>query len=384
MSVFDTPNRLPILYYRWKPADNVDPKRASTSAGVAELGSMSLEFTRLAQLTGEQKYYDAIARVTDAFEDLQNREGATAIPGIFPELLDASGCNRSAPLPSTNGVPAPDGLPANWECTPQGLTTGGWRGGAGSYSMGGSQDSTYEYFPKQYLMLGGLEPKYRTMHEKTADAVKEYLLFRPMAQGDPDILFSAKVSSSDGTAEKMSYEWETTHLTCFLGGTFGLGGKIFNRPEDVEIGKKLAEGCVWAYDVMPTGIMPEHGSLLPCKNPDDCRYDEAAWYTALDPEAAQRVKDTEQYFEKLAEWKEEVEELKKQHALQKKEAEADPDSPGSESKGDPSGQKPLGELVLPKEPVKPVSHLEYVTSRIKNEHIPSGFVSIRDKRYILR
>jgi mannosyl-oligosaccharide alpha-1,2-mannosidase len=385
MSVFDTPNRLPILYYHWKPASNVDPKRASTNAGVAELGSMSLEFTRLAQLTGKQKYYDAIARVTDAFEELQNREGATAIPGIFPEHLDASGCNRSAPLPSTNGAPVPDGLPTGWECAPQGLTGGGWRGGgSGSYSMGGSQDSTYEYFPKQYLMLGGLESKYRTMHEKTADAVKEYLLFRPMAQGDPDILFSAKVTSTDGTAEKMSYEWVTTHLTCFLGGTFGLGGKIFNRPEDVEIGKKLTDGCVWAYDVMPTGIMPEHGSLLPCKNPDDCRYDEAAWYEALDPSAAQRKKETEEYYEKLAKWKVEVKDLEKQHALQKKEAEADPNSPGSGSGGDTSGQKPLGELILPEEPAKPVSHLEYVTSRIKKEHIPSGFVSIRDKRYILR
>jgi mannosyl-oligosaccharide alpha-1,2-mannosidase len=385
MGVFDTPNRLPILYYRWKPVYNVDPKRASTNAGVAELGSMSLEFTRLAQLTGEQKYYDAIARVTDAFEELQNREGATAIPGIFPEHLDASGCNRSAPLPSTNGARAPDGLPENWACAPQGLTAGGWRsGGGGSYSMGGSQDSTYEYFPKQYLMLGGLEPKYRTMHEKTADAVKEYLLFRPMAQGDPDILFSAKVTSTDGTAEKMSYEWETTHLTCFLGGTFGLGGKIFNRPEDVEIGKKLTDGCVWAYDVMPTGVMPEHGSLLPCKKPDDCHYDEAAWYAALDPTAAQREKEMEQYNVKLAEWKEEVKDLEKQHALQKKEAEADLNSPGSGSRDDTPGQKPLGELTLPKKPTKPVTHLEYVTSRIKSEHIPSGFVSIRDKRYILR
>ncbi len=93
MGVFDTPNRMPILYYNWKPAFVSQPQRASSSASVAELGSMSMEFTRLAQLTGKIKYYDAVARITDAFEEWQNR--GTALPGIFPQNVDASGCNRT-------------------------------------------------------------------------------------------------------------------------------------------------------------------------------------------------------------------------------------------------------------------------------------------------
>lgn len=523
MSVFDTPNRLPILYYSWKPINNVNPKRASASAGVAELGSMSMEFTRLAQLTGKQKYYDAIARITNAFEDLQNRENGTAIPGIFPQNVDASGCNKTAPLPSTlensseaaqkqasdeelgndpvgystpsndygsgsdysgasaggesntgshrglqkrNGPPtsAPGpfnakGLPVDWQCVPQNLTSGSY--GGGSYSMGGNQDSAYEYFPKQYLLLGGLEPKYRTMHEKTAEAVKQYLLFRPMAEGDPDILFSAKAYSTDGTAQKLSYEWEVTHLTCFLGGMFGLGGKIFDRPEDVEIGIKLADGCVWAYEVMPSGIMPEYSSVLPCKKPDDCHFDEATWYRALDSSADHREKQMEDYYTSLAQWKKKVEEveemnqaaeaekqaeeLKRQAEGQRRAAEEEerrkrptnstlpaqqgtsgqqikhappasgvqrrdfvesngvptqstPNSGNGEpirdlqnslnlnspSPSDSSNQKPLGEVTLPPAPVKPQTHLEYVTQRIQKEHIPSGFVTLNDRRYILR
>ena len=96
MGVFDTPNRMPVLYYNWKPAFVSQIKTASHSVSVAELGSMSMEFTRLAQLTGNDKYYDAIARITDAFEEWQNRVDGTAIPGIFPEHIDASGCNRTA------------------------------------------------------------------------------------------------------------------------------------------------------------------------------------------------------------------------------------------------------------------------------------------------
>ncbi len=519
MGVFDTPNRLPILYYNWKPADNIHPKRASTNAGVAELGSMSVEFTRLAQLTGKQKYYDAVARITNAFEELQNRPNATVIPGIFPENLDASGCNHTAPLPPTlensseaaqnqaaadddlwrapvgyqgsnadysavgqvvqpddgssgsrqgpqkrsgppSTAPAPftaKGLPANWECVPQGLTPASY--GGGSYSMGGSQDSTYEYFPKQYLMLGGLEPKYRTMHEKTVDAVREHLLYRPMAKGDPDILFSAKAYSSDGTLDKMTYEWEVTHLTCFLGGMFGLGGKIFNRPGDVEIAKKLADGCVWAYDSMPAGVMPESSRVLPCNKADDCHFDQAAWYQALDRlSLEQRATQMDDYNTNLASWKEEIKQLEEKEAKQKQ-AEAQkrleeakrraadeeerrkrpvnstlpgqeaatggqpraasvadpkqdsvqkrelgdsneaPAAAGTQSQtqklqdildlnsnghGDDLDQKPMSDISYPPAPEKPVTREEYVEKRIKNERIPSGFVTLNDKRYILR
>jgi mannosyl-oligosaccharide alpha-1,2-mannosidase len=56
-----------------------------------------MEFTRLAQLTKEAKYYDAVARITNAFEEWQNR-GTTGLAGVFPTDVDASGCNRSAPV----------------------------------------------------------------------------------------------------------------------------------------------------------------------------------------------------------------------------------------------------------------------------------------------
>ncbi|EGO55734.1 hypothetical protein NEUTE1DRAFT_67654 [Neurospora tetrasperma FGSC 2508] len=514
MSVFDTPNRMPILYYSWRPSFNENPKRASTRSGMAELGTLSMEFTRLAQLTGENKYYDAVARITNALEDLQNREDGTALPGIFPENIDASGCNRTAqaatnydnlsdagkqqvddatdlneePQGYTAGMTAQDiqngkdpldlngvtkrelnrrtppprssvpghqpppwkgaknqgpprdaqGMPANWDCVPQGLVAGGW--GSESYSMGGSQDSAYEYFPKQYLLLGGLEDKYRTMHEKVSAAVKKYLLFRPMAPGNPDILFSAKVTSYDHTDQKLNYEWEATHLTCFLGGMYGLGGKIFGSPEDVEIGKKLAAGCAWAYEVMPTGIMPEYSMVLPCAKADDCQWNQTAWYNAIDTEAEWRDEQLKKWEVNHAEWVQEVKMLKKEYAeaeeaaakarseqeakpknthqsglnpgvhqgmqqdvdyhltkrrlseddkievaakVNKLEDELDLNNIAGHAQQDQQ-QKPMSELLLPPEPEKPLSHEEYVEDRIKRENIPPGFVSLNDKRYILR
>lgn len=97
MGAFDTPNRMPILHYRWKPSFASQPHRASPRSNLAELGSLSLEFTRLAQLTGEQRYYDAVARVTNALSEWQDRN-STKISGVFPDDVDAGGCNRTATL----------------------------------------------------------------------------------------------------------------------------------------------------------------------------------------------------------------------------------------------------------------------------------------------
>jgi mannosyl-oligosaccharide alpha-1,2-mannosidase len=95
MGAFDTPNRMPVLFYRWKPTFASQPHRASQRSNLAELGSLSMEFTRLAQLTKNPRYYDAVARVTNALEEFQDR---TQLRGVFPENVDASGCNRTVPL----------------------------------------------------------------------------------------------------------------------------------------------------------------------------------------------------------------------------------------------------------------------------------------------
>lgn len=389
MGVFDTPNRMPILYYNWKPAFVAQPKRANTRAGIAEFGTLSMEFTRLAQLTGQEKYYDAVARITDALDEWQNREDETAslIPGIFPENIDASGCNRTAvshnsvndassraqeqanfhsmgtpqrkpegylpkkvgsdsagvelrgnsdakttpetgpvkremghqqydtsgdnlPIPGkVNSQPlAADGRPADWDCVPQNLTASS--GGIQSYSMGGSQDSAYEYFPKQYLLLGGLEAKYRSLHEKTVAAVKKWLLYRPMVKDTPDVLFSAKlkVSTSDvnfiNPRDRYTKEYEVTHLTCFLGGMFAMGGKIFESNEDLEIGRRLTDGCVWAYSSMPAGIMAEYAQVAACQDIDYCEWNETAWHEFLDPNPKSREQQMRNYELNIIIWEE--------------------------------------------------------------------------------
>ena len=113
MGAFDTPNRMPILFYRWKPTFASQPHRASQRSNLAELGSLSMEFTRLAQLTKDPRYYDAVARVTNALSELQDR--GTKLNGVFPDYVDASGCNRSVPLSPVEPVGKGESGPLNPE-----------------------------------------------------------------------------------------------------------------------------------------------------------------------------------------------------------------------------------------------------------------------------
>jgi mannosyl-oligosaccharide alpha-1,2-mannosidase len=200
---------------------------------LAEVGSLCLEFTRLTQLTGDPKYFDAIQRVSN---ELEKAQMSTAIPGLWPMIVDL------------------DSLSFN----------------SRQFTLGGMADSTYEYLPKQHLLLGDHTKQYQKMYEATIAPIKKHLLFRPMTKDGEDILFS-------GTKNGGSLDAEAQHLTCFVGGMFGIGGKIFDRREDVKTARKLVDGCIWAYDSMATGLMPEIFHTSVCDDVEYCSWDEKKW-----------------------------------------------------------------------------------------------------------
>ena len=85
---------------------------ADSSVLVAELGSLSLEFTRLSQISKDPRYFDAIQRITDQFDSQQE---TTKLPGMFPVVVNA----KDLDLGSDSG-----------------------------YTLGAMADSFYEYLPK--------------------------------------------------------------------------------------------------------------------------------------------------------------------------------------------------------------------------------------------
>jgi mannosyl-oligosaccharide alpha-1,2-mannosidase len=123
-------------------------------------------------------------------------------------------------------------------------------------------------------------------------AVRDHMLYRPMLPDGRDILFSGKITKMGADA---TFEAEVTHLTCFLGGMVGMGAKLFNIEQDLDIAKKLSDGCVWAYESMSTGIMPESAVVYRCEDDTNCPWNETLWMQALDPWAEQREQDIMDY-----------------------------------------------------------------------------------------
>ncbi|KAF9693932.1 hypothetical protein EKO04_007830 [Ascochyta lentis] len=241
---FDTENLTPTGWLdieKAKDPDNLPPK-SETSICFACFGSLTMEFTRLAQITQQSKYYDAVARITALLDRTQD---TTRIPGLWPTTLNA----RKEEFNQSR-----------------------------FFSLGALADSTYEYFPKMHALLGGLEPVYQKLYTDSAEKIDEHMLFRPSLPDESlskSLLFCADVRSV--RPNEVTLEPEMQHLTCFIGGMFGLAGRLFSKPSHIELGEKLTKGCIYAYAAMPTGIAPEIFKTLPCKSRDVCAWNETEW-----------------------------------------------------------------------------------------------------------
>lgn len=243
---FDTPNRMPTTRWEWRKARDGEKQEAGEQCLIAELGSLTLEFTRLSQLTGDPKYFDAIQRITNVLHDVQ---AMTRLPGMWAVIVNA----------------------AYLKFTDTGFT------------LGGMADSLYEYLPKQHMLLGGLTQQYQEMYESSMEPIKKHIFFKPMTPDNADILVSgaARVVSSSQDELRVDKEAKGQHLGCFTGGMVGIGSILFDRKDELDIARKLVDGCIWAYNHTQTGIMPEVFHMVPCPTEGSCDWDEKSWHKAI-------------------------------------------------------------------------------------------------------
>jgi len=107
------------------------------------------------------------------------------------------------------------------------------------------------------------------MYRAALSSFSKNLFFRPTLPGNPDILFPGSLNANSVPPH---LDTEIQHLACFVGGMVGLGSRISNSPEELDIAKKLTDGCVWAYDNTPSGIMPEIFHVDKCADPSSCSW----------------------------------------------------------------------------------------------------------------
>lgn len=206
---FNTPSGIPSnnLYLNPEGTDG------STTNGLATIGTLVLEWTRLSDLTGNDTY-GKLAQKGESY--LLNPQPASSEP--FPGLV------------GTN-VDLSSGLFQD--------ASGGWVGG---------DDSFYEYLIKMYVYDPVRFASYKDRWVLAADSTIQYLASHPSTR--PDLTFTA---AYDG--QELLFVSE--HLACFNGGNFILGGLVLNEQKYIDFGLALVHGCEDTYASDATGIGPE-------------------------------------------------------------------------------------------------------------------------------
>ncbi|WVQ79805.1 hypothetical protein IAT38_001905 [Cryptococcus sp. DSM 104549] len=205
------------------PSGRIDPGTKDkmirlNTVSLAEVGSMSLELIRLAQVTKDRKWFDLAQRAMDYINER-----------VIPRAV------HSPLIPMWFQPDAALGTPMN-----------------GGLTFGGLADSYYEYLVKTYKLLGGskVAQVWRDVYEKSIDKAKEVLYVDIDVVPGHDLLAVGKLE-----AGRLIPELE--HLTCFIGAMLGLGAKLLDRPGDMKDAERVTASCYWLSADTPTGLQPE-------------------------------------------------------------------------------------------------------------------------------
>ena len=185
----------------------------STTNGLATIGTLVLEWTRLSDLSGNETYAE-LAQKGESY--LLNPQPAWAQP--WPGLVGSSVNLRTGLFEDA---------------------TGGWNGG---------DDSYYEYLLKMYVYDSSRFASYKDHWVLAADSTIAHLASHPSSR--PDLTFVAGF-------ENQTLVLDSGHLACFDGGNFILGGLVLNEQRYIDFGLQLVNACEDTYNQTLTGIGPE-------------------------------------------------------------------------------------------------------------------------------
>ncbi|XP_014554825.1 glycoside hydrolase family 47 protein [Bipolaris victoriae FI3] len=204
---FETPSGVP-----WNNLDLSARGNDGNPNGLATIGTLILEWTRLADLSGNQTYADIVAKAESYLLSPSPKSGEP-FPGLVGSTIS--------------------------------VQTGEFTDGKGGWVSG--SDSFYEYLIKMYIY----DPKFSQLKDRWVTAVDssiKYLVSHPLPR--PDITFLAAYNGPQ-------LKFDNQHLGCFDGGNFILGGQVLGRQDYIDFGLELVNGCHETYINTATRIGPE-------------------------------------------------------------------------------------------------------------------------------
>ncbi|KAH8829332.1 glycoside hydrolase family 47 protein [Flagelloscypha sp. PMI_526] len=185
------------------------PEDLTQTSNIAEAGTLIIEWGSLSRFTGNTTY-NALAEKS------------------FRRIM-----NNPAPLPgfAAQGISPATGDPVG-----------------GYVSWGGGSDSYFEYLVKHTRLTNTDDKSYIDAWHAAVDSTISTLLRRSTVG---NWLYAADMDSQKRIRHVGS------HLACFYGGNFIMGGKMLNNKTIVDIGLDLNEACWNTYAGSTSGIGPE-------------------------------------------------------------------------------------------------------------------------------
>ncbi|KAI1319406.1 glycoside hydrolase family 47 protein [Xylariaceae sp. FL0255] len=240
---FDTPTGIPINDLIFN-GPNGPAQSNETTNGIATIGTLVLEWTHLSDLLGDASYGQLAQKGESYLINVTNPEVGEPYPGMLGTNVYVA-----------NGTFA-DG-------------SGGWNGG---------DDSFYEYLIKMYVYDSSRFGTYKDRWVMAVESTMKYLKSHPSTT--PEFTY---VAAYNGAGQE-NLLFESSHLACFNGGNIILGGLTLNRPDFVNFGLALVNGCHETYNSTVTHIGPEAFSWQDSKlspnasNNGGAPSDQAAFY----------------------------------------------------------------------------------------------------------
>ncbi|KAF2721257.1 glycoside hydrolase family 47 protein [Polychaeton citri CBS 116435] len=218
-SAFDTPSGIaapfvdfirerPVVKELHVPAE----KHTYNTTSTACLGTFLLEFYRLSDLTGNQRY----RWLADQSED---RALFPYPPPTYPGLVGATFDTDTGNMLDL---------------------AGGWES---------SVDSFLEYLIKAYqYSTNQITAFYKEKWLRAVESTRIHLVKHP--PGFPSVTFIDTLNE-DGASSGMQ-----DNYACFAGGNLLLGCKLLDLPELCDLGVTITDGCHWVYNHTETSLGP--------------------------------------------------------------------------------------------------------------------------------
>ncbi|KAF9437091.1 hypothetical protein BGZ76_002007 [Entomortierella beljakovae] len=190
-----------------KTGTKYEHERAADKVYLAQVGTFQLEFRKLSQLSGNDRFTEMAQKNFEYFSSMN-----TKVPGLYPAYF----------FPETNN--------------PKDYMT----------SFGTLSDRFYEYLLKTFMLTG--DTKFKDLYITSIDAMHSHLVSRPHKKSEPYLVLGVYDTATDSLVPKMD------HASCFAPGLLALGSRSLGRPKDLTVAKGLLETCYLSYKNSATGL----------------------------------------------------------------------------------------------------------------------------------